>query len=153
MTIRSLATAGRTVIVGRGGVFLTKGLTAGVHVRLTAPMEYRVQFMMHEKNITHGQALIQLRELEHNRNVFLKTNYYIQSLQPGDVTPVYLEDPQTKCFFFVKLAEKAEPEMSTMSAGDYHQNLAQLRQQKEAEFLQRYRYGMIARRTGLQGKN
>ena len=94
-----------------------------------------------------------IKDIEENRNVFLKTNYYLQSLQPGDVTPVYLEDPQTKCFFFVRLADKAEPEMSTMSAGDYHQNLAQLRQQKEAEFLQRYRYGMIALRTGLQVKN
>jgi cytidylate kinase len=89
MTIRSLATAGRTVIVGRGGVFLTKGLTAGVHVRLIAPMEYRVQFMMHEKNITHGQALIQLRELEHNRNVFLKRYWNRDELRPEDFTVVY----------------------------------------------------------------
>jgi cytidylate kinase len=89
MTIRSLASAGRTVIVGRGGVFLTKGMAAGIHVRLVAPLEYRIQFMMHEHNLTHDRAKTHLRELEHNRHVFLKRYWNIDSMHSENFTVTF----------------------------------------------------------------
>lgn len=89
MTIRSLATAGKTVIVGRGGVFLTRGLPAGVHVRLVAPVEYRIQQMMQELNLTHDRAKIHLREVEHNRHVFLKRYWNVEAIHSDQFTVTF----------------------------------------------------------------
>jgi len=41
--IRSLAAHGHAVIVGRGGYLITHDLNAGLHVRLVAPREWRVE--------------------------------------------------------------------------------------------------------------
>src|SRR5687768_787505 len=45
-TIRALAQLGRVVIVGRGGVCITRNMPGGAHVRLVAPPKDRVAFMM-----------------------------------------------------------------------------------------------------------
>jgi len=45
MTIRALATAGHAIIVGQGGNFITEGMRAGIHLRLVAPLAYRIQSM------------------------------------------------------------------------------------------------------------
>ena len=41
--VRALAEVGRVIIVGRGGVFITRDLPGGIHVRLVAPREWRVR--------------------------------------------------------------------------------------------------------------
>ena len=41
-TTRLLAEMGRVVIVGRGGAFITRNLLGGIHLRLVAPLEFRV---------------------------------------------------------------------------------------------------------------
>ena len=40
--IRTVATRGKVIIVGRAGSCVTASLRLGVHVRLTAPVEYRI---------------------------------------------------------------------------------------------------------------
>jgi hypothetical protein len=45
-TIRTLATLGRVIIVGRAGMCVTRGLPDGVHLRLVASESRRVQRMM-----------------------------------------------------------------------------------------------------------
>lgn len=50
-TIRSLSIHGRSIIVGRAGVVITRQLRYGVHLRLVAPVSYRIQRVMEIHNI------------------------------------------------------------------------------------------------------
>lgn len=70
MTIRALAHRGRAVIVGRGGVHITRQLPGGVHVRLVATFPDRVNFMIRQHGLTHEAAAAQVRELDRNRKAF-----------------------------------------------------------------------------------
>ncbi len=45
-TIRSLSIHGKAIIVGRAGVVITRGLKNGLHVKLVAPLPYRVHKIM-----------------------------------------------------------------------------------------------------------
>ena len=51
-TIRALATAGHAILVGRGGQFIIAGLTGGVHLRLVAPLEYRIKTTAESFNLS-----------------------------------------------------------------------------------------------------
>lgn len=70
--IRALAQAGRVVIIGRGGVQITRHMPGGIHVRLAAPFEYRLEHLIHVTQSSRQQATARLRELEHNRMAFYK---------------------------------------------------------------------------------
>lgn len=43
--IHTLAVFGKVIIVGRGGVCLTRNLPAGIHIRLVAPLKLRIKRM------------------------------------------------------------------------------------------------------------
>lgn len=45
-TIRTLAIHGHSIFVGRGSVVITRGLRYGIHLRLIAPLQYRIQKVM-----------------------------------------------------------------------------------------------------------
>lgn len=68
--IRALAQAGRVVIIGRGGVQVTRHMPGGLHVRLVAPFECRLENYARQKQMVHQQAAPKLRELDHNRQAF-----------------------------------------------------------------------------------
>ncbi len=61
-TIRALAKAGRVIIVGRGGAFITRDLPGGVHIRLVAPLRLRIETMCQ----THGYSLAQATDYVRN---------------------------------------------------------------------------------------
>jgi cytidylate kinase len=69
-TIRALAKAGRAVIVGRGGVYLTKDLPLGVHVRLVAPRNKRIKAMAHKMNTSPAEAAAWVDHVDQARNSF-----------------------------------------------------------------------------------
>jgi len=50
-TIRALAIHGNAILVGRGSVIITKGLRFGLHLRLVAPLQYRIQKVMEIQKI------------------------------------------------------------------------------------------------------
>ena len=81
-TIRTLAKAGRVVIVGRGGVFLTRRMAGGIHLRLIAAVENRVAFLAQKLNMSHELAAARLRQLERNRTGFYKRYWPGESLNP-----------------------------------------------------------------------
>ena len=70
MTIRALASAGRAVIVGRGGAFITAGLPEGIHVRLVAPADFRVRRMAERLHGSLEEAELRVREIDGNRSAF-----------------------------------------------------------------------------------
>jgi len=85
-TIRALAQAGRVVIVGRGGVFITRRMPGGIHVRLVAPLEYRIGFMAQLLNLSADAARVRVREMERNRSAFYKRYWPGESLSAETFT-------------------------------------------------------------------
>jgi cytidylate kinase len=81
-TIRALALGGRVVIVGRGGVFITRHMPGGIHLRLVAPFEKRVEFMAREYKMTPDKAAAHVKELEHNRLSFYRKHWPNETLSP-----------------------------------------------------------------------
>jgi cytidylate kinase len=71
-TVRALAQHGRVVVVGRGGVCITRSMPGGVHVRLVAPQKHRVAFMMRKFNVSQDVAAEQVRQLDRNRELFYR---------------------------------------------------------------------------------
>lgn len=86
MTIRSLAHRGRCVIVGRGGVHITRQMPGGVHVRLVAPFEDRVSFMVRQHAMTREAAAEHVRELDRNRKAFFRRYWPNAALDPDVFT-------------------------------------------------------------------
>ena len=69
-TIRGLARAGKTIIVGRGGVYSAADLPGGVHVRLVAPFDQRVAHLAELRDLPAAQAAAEVRRLDHDRDAF-----------------------------------------------------------------------------------
>jgi cytidylate kinase len=88
-TVWALAQAGRVVIVGRGGVFLTEGLPGGVHIRLVASFEHRVQRYAEAEGIDLRQAERKVRELENRRAAFYRRFWPKRPLEPETFTATF----------------------------------------------------------------
>jgi len=85
-TIRALAQAGRVIIVGCGGVFITRNMPGGIHLRLVAPLQKRIEFMARQYQLTAEQAAQRIRELERNRATFYRHFWPGQTLSPETFT-------------------------------------------------------------------
>lgn len=81
-TMRALAQAGRVVIVGRGGVFVTHDMNGGVHIRLVAPLEHRIEHMMHYLRLTRSAAAAYVKQTDKNREMFYRHFFPHQPLTP-----------------------------------------------------------------------
>jgi hypothetical protein len=66
-TMRHLAVVGQGVLIGRAGVMLTRDLPAGVHIRLIAPREVRLERMRGRFGLTRDRALEALGEQDESR--------------------------------------------------------------------------------------
>lgn len=89
MTIRALAHRGRAIIVGRGGVYITREMPGGVHVRLVAALEHRIEFMMRQFGISHQAAAERVHQLDHCRKAFFR-RYWPQTVLDADVFTITL---------------------------------------------------------------
>jgi cytidylate kinase len=65
--VRMLCRIGKVVIIGRGGAHLTRDLPHGIHVRLVADFDERVQRMKSMFDLTTREAAKQAREQDKNR--------------------------------------------------------------------------------------
>jgi len=86
MAIRALATAGHAIIVGRGGVFITSGMPAGIHLRLVAPLEYRMEAMADQLHLPLYEAAERIKEAEGIRDTLLKRYWPGKSIGPESFT-------------------------------------------------------------------
>lgn len=73
--IHSLGLTGHVVIVGRAGVVLTRDIKKSLHIRLMAPLEWRVNRIMQVENISKEKALDLITSKDANRKRFLE--YYL----------------------------------------------------------------------------
>jgi hypothetical protein len=98
MTIRALASAGHAMIVGRGGVFITEGLPGGIHVRLVAPIDFRVRRMAERLQESPEEAAVKVREVDRNRSAFYHRYWPSKNVTPETFTLTFntaeLTEPQ-----------------------------------------------------------
>ncbi len=73
--MRTLAAFGKVILVGRGGVCITRHLPLGVHVRLVAPLEARIRKMSNLLELTYEKAKEFVFEQDKSRARFLKTYF------------------------------------------------------------------------------
>jgi len=72
--ILDFAMRGNVVIIGRGGMAVTRHLSAGVHVRLFAPIEWRVKQLIESGACTTIEAAKKLsNQIDFKRNALLKS--------------------------------------------------------------------------------
>jgi cytidylate kinase len=70
-TIRALARAGHTILVGLGGAMITHGMPLGVHLRIIAPFEWRVKNLARNDQLTEAQAREKVRLLDRDREAYM----------------------------------------------------------------------------------
>ena len=85
-TILAMARAGHAIIVGRGGRFITQGFPWGIHIRLVAPLETRVRYMMEHYRISRNEAANRIREIDSARAAFYRRYWPGKSLAPDCFT-------------------------------------------------------------------
>lgn len=73
--VRLLARLGKVVIIGRGGFVLARHMPAAIHIRLVAPLDYRVQAIVKYDNLSEDAAVKKLKAIDAERARFLKSHH------------------------------------------------------------------------------
>lgn len=69
-TILKFATEGYCVIVGRDGHVIARGIEKSLHIRLIAPLDYRVKNIMVNNNLSRLKAIEFINRVEKERQAF-----------------------------------------------------------------------------------
>ena len=77
--IRALGWEGYVVIVGRAGAALTREIPKSLHIRLMAPMQWRLDKIAETKKISIDEAGKLIQQMDERRRKFM--NYYLSSGQ------------------------------------------------------------------------
>lgn len=70
--VRSAAAEGNAIIVGRGGSAFTHGMHNGIHVKLFAPLEWRLQSMMDRYHATRSFMLREINATDLKRHKLME---------------------------------------------------------------------------------
>ncbi len=81
--VRSFAIDGYCIIVGRAGHIIAKDIQNAIHLRLVAPLEYRIQVIMENKRMNQHEALEFIRRVEKERIAF--RNAILQGHQANEI--------------------------------------------------------------------
>ena len=66
--IRGFAREGHVIIVGRAGVSLTRSIKKSLHIRLQAPVEWRIKIISERQKISIDEARRKLLEIDYKRD-------------------------------------------------------------------------------------
>lgn len=72
--VLNTAHAGHTIIVGRGGAAITRGIHPSIHVHISAPIEWRLNSLMVRHNLKREETYKQLTETDHKRYKLIRDN-------------------------------------------------------------------------------
>jgi len=86
MTIRALAAAGHAIIVGRGGTFITQAMPGAIHLRLIAPLEYRIKSTAEREGVSLRQAAERIEGLDQRRTEFYRRYWPGKTIAPETFT-------------------------------------------------------------------
>lgn len=70
--IESAALRGHVIIVGRAGAIITARIPKGLHIRIVAPLEWRVNSIMNQRNLNRRQARQWIEETDARRHRLLE---------------------------------------------------------------------------------
>ncbi len=70
--ILSFAIEGFCIIVGRASHIIAKDIKNSLHLRLIAPMDYRIRNIMQSKQLNHADAVEFIEKMEKERDAFRK---------------------------------------------------------------------------------
>jgi cytidylate kinase len=79
--IRAFAKEGKVVIVGRGGVSLTQDIKNSFHIKLIAPMDWRIQKVCEMYHLTPDEATKRILEIDYKRS---KLREYYEGKKPDE---------------------------------------------------------------------
>jgi len=71
-TMIALAQMGDTILIGRGGNFLTRDLGGGLHVRLVAPTGRRIQHLREHYGMSEREAVDYLKKTDKSRQDYVR---------------------------------------------------------------------------------
>lgn len=74
-TVLQLARMGKVIIVGRGGNIITAKLKNAFHVRLIAPAENKVCYIMQVHSLSRKDAEVYIKTQDNARGKYLKSNF------------------------------------------------------------------------------
>ena len=119
-TVRGLARAGRAIIVGRGGVYATRDLPGGVHVRMVAPLEFRIANLARLLNVSESHAAREVQRLDGERQAFHRRYWAGKALLPEIFTVTFncfdvRDDQIVECI--LPLIVAAKPQWPSAKAG------------------------------------
>ena len=80
--VRAVASIGKSIIVGRAGSELTRGMGPGVAVRLVAPEEVRIRGVMEYYELDERAARDKARRLDESRARLLKKHFKVDIDDP-----------------------------------------------------------------------
>jgi len=85
--IYSLATSGFNIIVGRASHIIAKDIKNSLHLRLVAPLDYRINTIMENNKLNHEEAHAFIKKVEQERITFRKVLRAESELEvPFDLT-------------------------------------------------------------------
>jgi cytidylate kinase len=76
--ITAAATTGHVVIVGRGGQVLLAGQRDVLHIRVVAPLEQRVAYVVRREGLDPGAARKRVQAKDQARTRYMQTQYHCQ---------------------------------------------------------------------------
>jgi cytidylate kinase len=82
LTIGALASAGHAIIVGRGARFITGSSPGGLHLRLIAPLDQRIGFIIEKFQLSIEEASDRIDEMDRNREMFYRRHWPGKTLEP-----------------------------------------------------------------------
>jgi cytidylate kinase len=71
--IRQIAVDGYCIIIGRAGHIISNNIKASLHIRLIAPLEYRIDTIMHNNQLKREEAISFIENVEKERLQFRKS--------------------------------------------------------------------------------
>jgi cytidylate kinase len=74
-TVQSMARLGGVVVVGRGANFIVES-NGGVHLRVVAPLEERVQNLMRRGNVSAEEAAHEIKTVDEERAKFVRKLFH-----------------------------------------------------------------------------
>lgn len=78
-----LASKGHAIIIGRASAFITKDINRGLHIRLVAPLEYRIDRIARLQSLSRSEAEKQVKKMEEEREGFVQQFTMRQASDPS----------------------------------------------------------------------
>lgn len=88
LVVRAIAGMGKSIIVGRGGSFVTKDMPLGISLRLVSPDEYRIERAMRVHDLNEREARSGAKKRDADRARMIKKHFGADISDPAgyDVT-------------------------------------------------------------------